>query len=271
VAVEQAIQTHYKEMMGPLGPPVAAKVAEIVGQKAEELVREEEEFKGPLTCVIMPGRENAPPPLEDVGDGDIDSLFRENESPQLNIQVIPKDSWFNVDFYRDEGIKLILNEFEARRRMGEIIAYAEYYHFNPSSIGAGIAECTTQREGGSGTGPFWPFLEERGQRFDRIIIFTHAFVSRGPGRDAWDYPVGGPNISEYIPPDIVYSEVGPYLKEGGELIVICCGQWQAEWEGYADYTGISFFVTIWPGEGRCADAGEVIDMIQNKMERSKTP
>jgi len=37
-AVEQALRVQYKEMMGPLGPPVAAKVAEIMGQKAEEVV-----------------------------------------------------------------------------------------------------------------------------------------------------------------------------------------------------------------------------------------
>jgi len=37
-AVEQALRVQYKEMMGPLGPPVATTVAEIVGQKAEEVV-----------------------------------------------------------------------------------------------------------------------------------------------------------------------------------------------------------------------------------------
>ncbi len=37
-AVEQALRAQYKEMMGPLGPPLAAKVAEIMGQKAEEVV-----------------------------------------------------------------------------------------------------------------------------------------------------------------------------------------------------------------------------------------
>ncbi len=221
-----------------------------MGQKAEEVVAGTAEvFKGPLTCVIMPGRGNVPPPGG----------------------VISVQDWRNVDFYEDPGIKLILTEFEARRRRGETIAYAEYNHSDPSSIGAGIAECNTQRDGGPGTGPFWPFLEERGQRFDRIIIFTHAKISRGPGRDARDTPSQGPNISGWIPPEMVYSEVGPFLKEGGDLIIICCGQWQAEWEKPATQVGASFFVTVWPGEGRCADVGEIIDMIQNKMKKNKTP
>ncbi|MGD8719474.1 MAG: hypothetical protein PVH29_11730 [Candidatus Zixiibacteriota bacterium] len=38
-AVDQALRVQYKEMMGPLGPPVAAKVGEIMGQKAEEVCR----------------------------------------------------------------------------------------------------------------------------------------------------------------------------------------------------------------------------------------
>ena len=37
-AVEQALRVQYKDMMGPLGPPVAGKVAEIMGQKAAEVV-----------------------------------------------------------------------------------------------------------------------------------------------------------------------------------------------------------------------------------------
>jgi hypothetical protein len=166
---------------------------------------------------------------------------------------------------------LILSEFEALRRKGEIIAYAEYKHSEASSIKRGIENCNTQRGGEPGTGPFWPFMEEQGLRFDRIIIFTHAKISRGPGRDARDTPSQGPNISGWITPEMAYSEVGPYLKEGGELIVICCGQWQTEWEKPATQVGASFFVTVWPGEGRCADAGELIDMIQNIMNKNKTP
>jgi len=243
-AVEQALRVQYKEMMGPLGPPVAAKVAEIMGQKAEEvMVEAEEKVEGPFTCVIMPGRKNVP------GPGGVISMY-------------PR--WLTEDFYEDPGIKSILTEFEGFKREGEVIAYAEYYHFDPSSIGGGIAACNTQRGGGPGTGPFWPFMEERGLKFDRIIIFTHAKRSLGPGRSARDYPSGGPNISGAITPDMVYSEVGPYLTEGGELYVIACGQWQAEWEGYADYLGTNFFVTIWPGEGRFADVGEIIDLIKKK-------
>ncbi len=242
-AVEQALRVQYKELMGPLGPPVAGKVAEIVGQKAEEvLVGKDDKVQGPLTCVIMPGRENVLP-----DDGEM---------------YVPQ--WYNVNFYEDPGIKSILTEFERLRLKGEIIAHAEYAHSDASSIGAGIASCSTQREGGPGTGPFWPFMEEQGLRFDRVIIFTHAKPSRGPGRYARDYPSGGPNISEGITPDMVYNEVGPYLKEGGELYVVACGQWQTEWEGYAAHAGASFFVTVWPGEGRGADVREIIEMIEKK-------
>jgi hypothetical protein len=242
-AVEQALRVQYKEMMGPLGPPVAAKVAEIMGQKAEEVVVEaEKKGEGPFTCVIMPGRRNVPPPSG----------------------IITKEDWSTVNFYEDPGIKSILAEFESFKREGEVIAYAEYYYFDPSSVGAGIAACNTQREGGPGTGPFWPFMEERGLKFDRIIIFTHAKRSLGPGRSARDYPLGGPNIYSGITPDRVYREVGPYLTEGGELYIIACGQWQAEWEGYAGYLGTNFFVTVWPGEGRLADVGEIIDLINKK-------
>jgi len=242
-AVEQALRVQYKEMMGPLGPPVAAKVAEIMGQRAEEVTTSPEgKTSGPLTCVIMPGRENVPLPGG----------------------IISRQDWRSVNFYEDPGIKLILAEFEALRRTGEIIAYAEYYHYNASSIGEGIAACTTQREGDPGTGPFWPFMVEQGLRFDRIIVFTHAKMSLGPGRDARDPSSVGPNISGWIIPEMVYGEVGPYLKESGELYVIACGQWQTEWEKPATQGGASFFITVWPGEGRCGDVGEIIEMIQEK-------
>jgi len=53
-AVEQALRVQYKGNMGPLGPPVAAKVAEIMGQKAEAVVGPDPagDVYNQITCFI---------------------------------------------------------------------------------------------------------------------------------------------------------------------------------------------------------------------------
>jgi hypothetical protein len=266
-AFEGAAQGPLKEELGSVGSAAAPILARIMAQTNEQLDKEEEEFKGRLTCVVMPGRENVPAPLKDVGDGDLDSFFRDGETPMPIVHPeITGNIWLNVDFYQDPGIKLILSEFEALRRKGEIIAYAEYSHLNPSSIGPGIVGCTTQREGGSGTGPFWPFLEERGLRFDRVIVFTHG---EDPGRERKaEGGLVGPNISYRIPPGEVFAQVGPYLKENGELIIISCRQWQRQWDSAGEAAGVRYEITIWPGEGKAGDVSEIIEKILERMNRT---
>ncbi len=263
----QKFKEELPEILGSLAAPVAAQVAEIMGRKAEELVGGEEKVKGPLTCVIMPGRENVPAPLKDVGNGDLDSFFRGNETPMPIVQPeITQDIWLNVDFYQDPGVQLILSEFEALRRKGEIIAYAEYKHRDPSSIGTGITGCTTQREDGYGTGSFWPFMEEQGLRFDRVIVFTHG---EDPGREREDEKgLVGPNISYRIPPGEVFGQVGPFLKENGELIIIACRQWKSQWDSAGEAAGVRYEITIWPGEGKAGDVREIIEMILERMNRT---
>jgi hypothetical protein len=101
-AARQQGNDELPEILGPLSAPVAAELAKIMGKEGERLSGVAEDgIKGPFTCVIMPGRENEPPPLKDVGDGDLDSFFRDNETPMPKVQPeITQDICLNVDFYR---------------------------------------------------------------------------------------------------------------------------------------------------------------------------
>lgn len=238
-AVEQALRVQYKENMGPVGAPVAAEVAGIMGQKAEEVVQSE---KSERTLFIY--------------DDFILDWYPELEAVKDYVRAEMQPRGKTIEYVEVKGgimVDNLLNKYKSHlEASGMSLADAPKFDRVAVLIHAvGIIRGYTPE--GEERSYEWPGLE--------------SYRPREVPED-WERPFPPVEAHE------LYAAVKQIIKEDGELWVFTCGLTQEQWdraEGYwerekggeAGY----FTIEIIPGTGAdCLPRKDMPEYIRRAIE-----
>jgi len=147
-AVEQALRGQYGELMGPLGPPVAAKVAEIMGHKAEDALGAGSAVGeyNQLTCFIEAEWDIKNADTREIILRDTARVLETAEREGHKIEFI----YFNIPF-NPESIAMQISASEAYVEYGPFDRIVIYHH------GAQIIYAGREMPGLRGQSKYEPF------------------------------------------------------------------------------------------------------------------